>query len=53
MHTLTVAASFVNKVAQVEQGSPGSQILDKPLEILNDKNDHNIQATPSFHRLWH
>ncbi len=27
----TVRAGFVNKVAEVEQGSPGSQILDEPL----------------------
>lgn len=28
---LTVRAGFVNEIAEVEQGGPGSQVLNKPL----------------------
>lgn len=33
--TLTVGASFVNKVAEVEQGGPGGQVLNEPLKGEN------------------
>lgn len=33
--TLTVGASFVNKVAEVEQGGPGGQVLNEPLNGEN------------------
>ena len=29
---LTVRAGFVNEIAEVEQGGPGSQVLNKPLK---------------------
>lgn len=31
-YILTMGARFVNKVAEVEQGGPGGQVLNKPLE---------------------
>lgn len=35
---LTVRAGFVDKVAEVEQGGPGSQVLNEPLRKTNENS---------------
>lgn len=39
--TLTVGARFVNKVAEIEQGGPGGQVLNEPLRSRTKQNSGN------------
>lgn len=53
--TLTVGAGFVNKVAEVEQGGPGGQVLDEP---LRGKQSRTLAAasfsglSPKINSVW-